>query len=90
MGGNGPRWYARDGIAQEDHYGFKREAWFPAVMAEVKAVRENAGLIDISAFSKIEVSGPDAAGVDGSPDPQPCAEGGPYWPDPHAGRRRTD
>ena len=55
-----PRWYARDGVPQEDHYGFNREAWFPCVMAEVKAVRESAGLIDISAFSKIEVSGPSA------------------------------
>ena len=60
------RWYAKDGVAQEDHYGFHREAWFPLVMDEVKAVRTSAGLIDISAFSKIEVSGPDArAMIDG-------------------------
>ena len=58
-----PRWYARDGVSQEDHYGFNREVWHPCVAAEVKAVRESAGLIDISAFSKIEVSGPDAKGL---------------------------
>lgn len=59
-----PRWFATDpaqnGVTQADHYSFHRPAWFPLVMAEVRAVRTCAGLIDISAFAKIEVSGPDA------------------------------
>jgi dimethylglycine dehydrogenase len=34
--------------------------WFDMVAIESKAVREAAGIMDISAFSKIEVAGPDA------------------------------
>ena len=55
-----PRWFARDGIEQKDVHSFRRTVWHDAVAAEVKAVRERAGIMDISAFSKIEVSGPDA------------------------------
>lgn len=57
-----PRWFARDGLEQKDYYSFRRPVWFPLVQKEVNAVRECAGLMDISAFSKVQVSGPDAAG----------------------------
>ena len=56
-----PRWYATGDLEQRDYYSFRRAPWFDAVTAEVKAVRERAGIMDISAFAKIEVSGPDAA-----------------------------
>lgn len=56
-----PRWFARDGIEQRDHYSFKRPAWFPLVQQEVNAVRRSAGVMDISAFTKLEVSGSGAA-----------------------------
>ena len=56
-----PRWFAKGGVAQEDHYSFRRTAWHEVVAAEVEAVRNRVGLMDISAFSKVEVSGPDAA-----------------------------
>ena len=56
-----PRWFARDGVAQQDHYGFKRTAWHDMVAYEVKAVRESVGVMDISSFAKVQVSGPDAA-----------------------------
>jgi dimethylglycine dehydrogenase len=55
-----PRWFARGGLEQRDYYSFHRPAWHHVVGEEVRAVRERAGLIDISAFTKIEVSGPDA------------------------------
>lgn len=55
-----PRWFARDGIAQEDHYSFQRNVVHDLVGQEVKAVRELAGIMDLSAFTKVEVSGPDA------------------------------
>ncbi|MEM8977693.1 MAG: glycine cleavage T C-terminal barrel domain-containing protein, partial [Pseudomonadota bacterium] len=55
-----PRWFARDGVAQEDHYSFRRTIVHDMVAAEVKAVRDNVGIMDISAFSKIEVAGDDA------------------------------
>jgi dimethylglycine dehydrogenase len=55
-----PRWFARDGIEQRDHYGFGRTPVHEMVAFESNAVRQRAGLMDISAFTKVEVSGPDA------------------------------
>jgi len=55
-----PRWFARDGLAAHDVYSFRRPAWHDMVAREVEAVRERAGIMDISAFAKIEVSGIDA------------------------------
>ncbi|MCP5087837.1 MAG: FAD-dependent oxidoreductase [Rhodobacteraceae bacterium] len=55
-----PRWFARDGVAQKDHYSFRRNAVHDMVGAEVKAVRERVGIMDVTAFTKVEVSGPDA------------------------------
>lgn len=56
-----PRWFARDGVAQEDHYSFRRNVVHDMVGHEVKAVRAGVGLMDITAFTKVEVAGPDAA-----------------------------
>ncbi len=55
-----PRWFARDGVPQEDQYSFKRNAVHDLVGAECRAVRESVGIMDISAFTKVEVKGPDA------------------------------
>lgn len=55
-----PRWFAKDGAAQEDHYSFRRNAVHDLVGGEVKAVRERVGIMDVTAFTKVEVSGPDA------------------------------
>ncbi|WP_350335544.1 FAD-dependent oxidoreductase [Coralliovum pocilloporae] len=55
-----PRWFAKDGVTQEDHYSFRRNVVHDMVAAEVKAVREAVGIMDISAFTKVEVTGPDA------------------------------
>lgn len=55
-----PRWFAREGLEQRDYYAFARPEWFDMVAIETKAVRETAGILDISAFSKVEVAGPDA------------------------------
>ena len=56
-----PRWFAGDGVAQEDHYAFTRNIVHDLVGREVRAVREAVGIMDISAFTKVEVSGPAAA-----------------------------
>ncbi|MEL6793819.1 MAG: FAD-dependent oxidoreductase, partial [Pseudomonadota bacterium] len=58
-----PRWFAPAGTEAQDIYGFRRTALHEIVGAEVKAVREAAGVMDISAFSKVEVAGPDAAAL---------------------------
>ena len=39
---------------------FLRPAWRETVAAECRAVRDRAGLVDLSAFAKFEVTGPDA------------------------------
>ena len=56
-----PRWFAPEGTEAKDIYGFRRTKLHDIIAGEVKAVREAAGIMDISAFSKVEVSGPDAA-----------------------------
>ncbi|MDI3337920.1 FAD-dependent oxidoreductase [Defluviimonas aestuarii] len=56
-----PRWFAPEGVEAKDIYGFRRTKLHDIVGAEVRAVREKAGIMDISAFSKVEISGPDAA-----------------------------
>lgn len=58
-----PRWFARDGVAQEDHYSFRRTVVDDLVEAEVRAVRERVGIMDVTAFTKVEVSGPDACAL---------------------------
>lgn len=55
-----PRWFARNGVAQQDHYSFRRTVVDDMVAQEVKAVRERVGIMDVTAFTKVEVSGPDA------------------------------
>ncbi len=55
-----PRWFARNGVAQRDHYSFHRTPTDDMVAVEVKAVRERVGIMDVTAFTKVEVSGPGA------------------------------
>ena len=54
-----PRFFA-NGIAQEDHYSFNRTPVDDMVAAEVKAVRDNVGIMDVTAFTKVLIEGPDA------------------------------
>jgi dimethylglycine dehydrogenase len=56
-----PRWFAPAGTEAKDIYGFRRTAVHDIVAAEVRAVRTSAGVMDITGFTKVEVSGPDAA-----------------------------
>ena len=46
--------------ADQRAYGWTRPPWFERVGIEHAAVRERAGLIDLSSFGKIEISGPGA------------------------------
>jgi glycine cleavage system T protein len=41
-------------------YGWGRQEWFAHAAAEHRAVRENVGILDMSAFGKFRVEGPDA------------------------------
>ena len=53
-------WFAPEGVAQEDHWSFRRSNWFDHVGAEVKNVTENVGVLDMSAFAKARIEGPGA------------------------------
>ena len=55
-----PRWFAREGIEQRDYYSFKRNEIHDVLAFEVKSVRERVGIMDITGFTKVEVSGADA------------------------------
>lgn len=55
-----PRWFAPPGWPREDAYGFRRPRWHRAVAEECRAVRERVGVMDLSAFAKLEVGGADA------------------------------
>ena len=54
-----PKWFAAEGI--EERYSFHRTNWFEPVAEECRAVRERVGVMDMSAFSKFDVSGPGSA-----------------------------
>ena len=57
-----PNWFA-NGTMPPHEDSFRRQPWFEAVAAEIKGVTENAGLADLSVFTKIDISGPDTAAV---------------------------
>ena len=53
-------WFAPEGVAQEDHWSFRRSNWFEHVGNEVRNVTENVGVLDMSAFAKARIEGPGA------------------------------
>lgn len=55
-----PNWFAPDGVEGKDIYSFRRSNWFEHVGNEVRTMREQAGLLELSAFTKLEVEGTDA------------------------------
>lgn len=52
-----PNWFAPKGVEPKDRWSFRRTNYFEHVGNECRAVRERAGLIDITSFSKFLVSG---------------------------------
>lgn len=55
-----PKWFVPESEPLEDAHGWRRPGWFEAVRAECEAVRRRVGVLDMTAFTKFEVSGPDA------------------------------
>ncbi|MEM9968267.1 MAG: FAD-dependent oxidoreductase [Pseudomonadota bacterium] len=53
-------WFAREGQKAEYEYAWQRQNFFENVKDEHMAVRERAGMYDMSSFGKIRVEGPDA------------------------------
>ncbi len=55
-----PNFFATDGMEQKDDWSFRRSNWFKAVEKECKNVKENVGLLDMTAFAKCRIKGPGA------------------------------
>jgi dimethylglycine dehydrogenase len=55
-----PNYYATPDFDDHASRSFRRGAWWPFAEAEARAVREAAGLIDATAFTKHRVAGPGA------------------------------
>ena len=55
-----PNWFAPEGTERKDVWTFRRANYFEQVGKEHRAMRETAGLLDITGFSKFEASGPGA------------------------------
>ncbi len=53
-------WFAPKGMEPKDKYSFRRTNFFEPVREEVRAVRERVGLLDLTGFSKFEITGPGA------------------------------
>ena len=56
-----PLWFAPPGVEPVEEPSFRRPNWRPHVAEEARAVRERAGLLDMTSFAKHEVAGPGAA-----------------------------
>ena len=52
-----PNWFAPQGVAQEDHWSFRRSRWFEHVGTECVNVMNNVGLLDMTAFAKARLIG---------------------------------
>ena len=52
-----PLWFAPEGIAATETYGFTRQDWFEHVGTECRALRNSVGVIDVSNFAKYEILG---------------------------------
>ena len=55
-----PKWFVPERQPLEDAHGWRRPEWWPAVREECRAVREQVGIMDLSAFAKYEITGTDA------------------------------
>jgi len=58
-----PNWFAPAGVTPEYEYSYGRQNWFEPSAVEHRAVREAAGLLDLSTFAKFLLQGRDAARV---------------------------
>ncbi|MFQ5993881.1 MAG: FAD-dependent oxidoreductase [Acidiferrobacterales bacterium] len=53
-----PNWFAPQGVEPKDVWSFRRSNYFEHVGTECRLVRERVAIIDITSFTKHEVSGP--------------------------------
>ena len=53
-------WFAPPGVPPEDRWSFRRSNYFEHVGNEAKHLRRHVGVIDLTPFTKHEITGPDA------------------------------
>lgn len=53
-------WYAADDAERAESYSYERPAWYGSVERECRAVRETAGLFELTSYGKYRFSGPGA------------------------------
>jgi dimethylglycine dehydrogenase len=53
-------WFAPEGVEQKDDWSFRRSKYFEHVGNECRNVAENVGVLDMTAFAKCRISGPNA------------------------------
>ncbi|HEX5651098.1 MAG TPA: FAD-dependent oxidoreductase, partial [Steroidobacteraceae bacterium] len=53
-------WFAPDGVERKDAWSFRRTNYFEHVSNECRRLREKVGVIDLTPFTKFEVTGPGA------------------------------
>jgi len=54
-------WFAPPGVARKDKWSFRRSNYFEHVGNECRLMREKVGVIDLTPFTKFDVSGPGAS-----------------------------
>ncbi|MBT4888496.1 MAG: FAD-dependent oxidoreductase [Rhodospirillales bacterium] len=57
-----PLWFAPEGVEPKDNLTYRRPNWFEHVNNECRVMRSSVSLMEYSAMSKLEVSGPGAEG----------------------------
>ncbi len=57
-----PSWFAKAGMEPVETHSFRRGNWFDSVAAECENVQNNVGVLDLSPFTKFEISGAGAHG----------------------------
>jgi dimethylglycine dehydrogenase len=55
-----PLWFAAEDEPREETIGFERQNWWAPVGREARALRDRAGIIDISNFARYRITGPGA------------------------------
>ncbi len=66
MAGERANWFAPPGVERKDRWSFRRSNYFDHVGNECRRMREQVGVIDLSPFTKHEITGPGAeAWLDG-------------------------
>jgi dimethylglycine dehydrogenase len=55
-----PNWFAPEGVERKDAWSFRRTNYFEHVGNECRRLRERVGVIDLTPFTKFEVTGPGA------------------------------